>query len=97
MSSKSSSAGHVSIDVILISTVVTFSNLTVTFSPPADPSTVIVYVYVLPTGTSCEVIVVVEVVVLIRDKSLNTEIMLNIVCICTSNWNFLCGCSSCPE
>ena len=69
MSLKSSSAGHVSIDVILISTLVTFSNLTVTFSPPADPSTSIVYVYVLPTGTSCAVVVVVVVVVLTRDKS----------------------------
>ena len=69
MSLKSSSAGHVSIDVILISTLVTFSNLTVTFSPPVDPSTVIVYVYVLPTGTSCAVVVVVVVVVLLRDKS----------------------------
>ena len=70
---KSSSAGHVSIDVILISTVETFSNLTVTFSPLEDPSTVIVYVYVLPTGTSCGVVVVVEVVVLIGDKSLNDK------------------------
>ena len=73
MSLKSSSAGHVSIDVILISTVETFSNLTVTFSPPTDPSTVIVYVYVLPTGTSCGVVVVVEVVILIGDNSLNAR------------------------
>ena len=42
-SSKSSGAGHVNVDVILISSVLIFSNSTVTYSV-VDPSTVISYV-----------------------------------------------------
>ena len=66
VSSKSSGAGHVNVDVILISWALIFSNSTVTDSA-LDPSTFILYVYVLPTGTSCMVVVVVVVVVLKKD------------------------------